>query len=188
MCGCVYITRLCLFQMCSPNELQPPLRPKDVEKQMEKLHTSHQKDCEHYNTVQEIGLLQELHVVELELTSEKLLSQDLKKKKMEVEKQLQLKKEELQSLSAVHQKDSEKLCNKETEIGVLQQHLQAVQNDLSCERKLSREMVREVEKKLQLKKEELELLHTGYQHDSDQLQIIIKNKEEKVRKFQVIFC
>ena len=57
-----------------------------------------------------------LQSIEDQLNSEKGLSEELKAKKMEVEKQLQLKEEELESLWTVHQKDSEQLQNKEEEI------------------------------------------------------------------------
>ena len=68
---------------------------------------------------------------------------NLTQEKMEVEKQLQLKKQELQFLCTIHQ-DSEQLeniiRNKEEEIKILQQRLHEVESELRSERKLSQEL------------------------------------------------
>lgn len=60
--------------------------------------------------------------------------------KMEVEKQLQLKEQELESLCTGHQEDSEQLCNKESEIKELRKRLHKIESELSIERKISQEL------------------------------------------------
>ena len=68
---------------------------------------------------------------------------NLTQEKMEVEKQLQLKKQELQFLCTIHQ-NSEQLeniiRNKEEEIRKLQHRLHEVESELRSERKLSQEL------------------------------------------------
>ena len=70
-------------------------------------------------------------------------AKSLIQEKMEVEKQLQLKEQELQFLRTIHQ-DSEQLeniiRNKEEEIRVLRHRLHEVESELSSERKLSQEL------------------------------------------------
>ena len=82
---------------------------------------------------------------------------NLIQEKMEVEKQLQLKKQELQFLCTIHQ-DSEQLeniiRNKEEEIRKLQQRLHTVESELSSEKKWSqrlREQLRQVTAELETK-------------------------------------
>ena len=68
---------------------------------------------------------------------------NLIQEKTEVEKQLQLKRQELHFLCTIHQ-DSEQLANiirnKEEEIRKLQQRLHTVESELSSERKQSQEL------------------------------------------------
>ena len=134
-------------------------------------------------------MLEEQHIyTEPHLQAVKRELKDLKKMKSEVEKELKLKGEELESLHTVHQKDSEQLQNKEEEIRVLRQHLRAAKSELISECKLSEELNEkkmEVEKELKLKGEELESLRTVHQKDSEQLQHSIRSKEEEIRKLHV---
>ena len=64
----------------------------------------------------------------------------LAQEKMEVEKQLQLKEQELESLCTGHQEDSEQLCNKEREIRELRKRLHKIEGQLSIEKKISEEL------------------------------------------------
>ena len=92
------------------------------EEELKSLHTVHQKDSEQLeNKKEEVRVLrQHLQAAKSELMSESKLSEELKKRKIKVEKQLNLMGEELESLRTVHQKDSEQLQhtirNKEAEI------------------------------------------------------------------------
>ena len=101
-------------------EVEKELKLKEEE--LESLHTVHQKDSEQLeNKKEEIRVLrQRLQAAKSELISESKLSEKLKERKIEVEKQLNLMGEELESLRTVHQKDSEQLQhtirNKEEEI------------------------------------------------------------------------
>jgi len=64
--------------------------------------------------------------------------------KMEVEKQLQLREQELQFLRTGHQKDSEQLRsiihNKEEEVRELRHCLQSVESELAFERKVTQDL------------------------------------------------
>jgi len=64
--------------------------------------------------------------------------------KMEVEKQLQLREQELQFLRTGHQKDSEQLrsiiLNKEEEVRELRHRLQSVESELAFERKVTQDL------------------------------------------------
>lgn len=63
---------------------------------------------------------------------------------MEVEKQLQLREQELQFLRTGHQKDSEQLRsiihNKEEEVQELLHRLQSVESELAFERKVTQDL------------------------------------------------
>jgi len=78
----------------------------------------------------------------IEITQNKTMK--LIQQKMEVEKQLQLREQELQFLRTGHQKDSELLRsiihNKEEEVRELQHHLQSVESELALERKVTQDL------------------------------------------------
>jgi len=78
----------------------------------------------------------------IEITQNKTMK--LIQQKMEVEKQLQLREQELQFLRTGHQKDSELLRsiihNKEEEVRELQHRLQSVESELALERKVTHDL------------------------------------------------
>ena len=106
----------------------------------------------------------------------------LVEEKIEVEKQIQLKKEELEFLHTSRQENSEQLQNKTEKIKKLKKRLQAVESELACKRKVSEDLKEkmEVEKQLQLKEEELESLCRVNQKNSEELQ----NKEAGLATLQ----
>ena len=103
----------------------------------------------------------------------------LVQKKMETETELQQREQELQLLRKAQHKDSEKvqkiIRNKEEEIKELQQRLETFKSELIQEKN-------DVMEQLQLKKEELELLRTVHQMNSEQHDDIIRKKEEEIKE------
>ena len=105
----------------------------------------------------------------------------LVQEKMETEEQLQQREQELQLLCKAQHKDNEKVQKiiryKEEEIKELQQHLETFKSELIQEKN-------DVMEQLQLKKEELELLCTVHQMNSEQHKDIIRKKEEEIKELQ----
>ena len=87
-----------------------------------------------------------LKLLEIKQTIENTQNKTMKliQQKLEVEKQLQLREQELQFLRTGHQKDSEQLRsiihNKEEEVRELQHRLQSVESELALERKVTQDL------------------------------------------------
>lgn len=85
-------------------------------------------------------------LLEIKQTIENTQNKTMKliQQKMEVEKKLQLREQELQFLRTGHQKDSELLRsiihNKEEEVRELQHRLQSVESELALERKVTQDL------------------------------------------------
>ena len=123
----------------------------------------------------------------------------LVEEKVEAEKQLHLKEQQLQLLHTIVHKDSELLQNLEREIRELRQHLQSVEKELILERNLSKEL----RKKFQQATEELakksaverereeakEYLTTHLERERqtvDFLRVQLTSKDQHIREVEVM--
>ena len=107
----------------------------------------------------------------------------LLKEKSELEKQLELKQQELEFLHTIKQKDEEKLQlilkNKRVEIKQLQQQIQVLNSELQSEKKTAKELrekLSQVEKKLQVKSSRVQELEKAI----CELRLDYKNERKRV--------
>ena len=123
----------------------------------------------------------------------------LVEEKVEAEKQLHLKEQQLQLLRTIVQKDSELLQNLEKEIRELQQRLQSVENELTLERNLSKELrqklqqaTEELAKKSAVEREREEAkehLKTHLERERqtvDFLRVQLTSKDQHIREVEVM--
>ena len=123
----------------------------------------------------------------------------LVEEKVEAEKQLHLKEQQLQLLCTIVHKDSELLQNLEKEIGELRQRLQSVEKELILERNLSKELRQKlqqateelakksaVEQERQEAKEHLKSNLERERQTVDFLRVQLTSKDQHIREVEVM--
>jgi len=123
----------------------------------------------------------------------------LVEEKVEAEKQLHLKEQQLQLLCTIVHKDSELLQNLEKEIRELRQRLQSVEKELISERNLSKELMQKlqqateelakksaVEQERQEAKEHLKSNLERERQTVDFLRVQLTSKDQHIREVEVM--